>query len=264
MPSVRRAPFVAIAMLCLLLPAVAGAHTQTASARDVTATLTYKGQDPQVTDMRLAISQAGTVVYNNPVTAADCLNLCGPGGFRGKSVHVVDLDGNGQLEVVLQLYSQGAHCCFIDQVFSPAAALGSYVMSQIDFQNSGAELKDLNHNGQIEFVSADNAFAYTFTDFAESGMPIEIFKFSDLKFVDVTREYPLLIRKDANLWWHAYETDLDSGRVGLIAAWAADEYNLGRGSVASRTLAEQVSEHRIPVQFVKRLKAFLKRYGYIR
>ncbi len=264
MPGMRKALLLVTCCSCLIAPAVASAKTQTASAGGVTATLTYKGQDPQVTDMRLSIAQAGKVLYDNPVTATECASLCGPGAFTGKSIHVLDLDANGELEVLLQLYSQGAHCCFIDEVFSPSAALGSYAMTQFDFQNSGAELKDLNHNGQTEFVSADNAFAYAFTNFAESGMPIEIFKFSGLEFVNVTRAYPSLIRNDANVWWHAYRKDPDSGRVGLIAAWAADEYNLGRGAVASKTLAEQVSEHRISAGFVERLKAFLKRYGYIR
>jgi hypothetical protein len=259
-----KAVSIAVAVFCLLAPAVASASTQTASAGDVTATVSWRGQNPTVTDMHLTISRAGTVVYNQPVSSNACGAYCGPGGAGGKSVQVLDLTADGELEVVLDLYSQGAHCCFIDQVFSPSAALGTYVLTQRDFVNSGAALRDLGHNGQTEFVSADNAFAYEFTDFAESGLPIQIFKFTGLKFVDVTRDYPSLIRKDANLWWHAYRSDRDSGRVGLIAAWAADEYNLGKASGARRTLTQQVSEHRISARFVKRLEAFLKRNGYTR
>jgi hypothetical protein len=272
MPTVRKLLSIPVATLCLLACAVAGAqtqpaiaHTQTATAGDVTATLSWQGQDPLVKDLRLEIWQAGTVAYNQPVTSNACGSLCGPAGtsVSSKSVQVLDLSSNGELEVLVQLYSQGAHCCFVDQVFSPSAALGGYVMTQRNFENSDAALRDSNHNGQTEFVSANNAFAYEFTDFAESGMPIQIFKLISLKFVDVTRAYPSLIRKDANLWWHAYRRDPDSGRVGLIAAWAADEYNLGRGRAASRTLAAQVSARRISARFVKRLKSFLKRTGYI-
>jgi hypothetical protein len=264
MAPMRRALAIAVAVVCLLAPAVADARTQTASAGNVTATLGWQGQNPLVTDMHLTIAQAGTVVYNQPVSAKLCGRHCGPGGVSGNSVQVLDLSGNGELEIVLDLYSQGAHCCFIDQVFSPSAALGTYVLTQKDFVNSGAALRDLDHNGQTEFVSADNAFAYEFTDFAESGLPIQIFKFTGLQFVDVTRDYPSLIRKDANLWWHAYRSDPDGGRVGLIAAWAADEYNLGGGANARRTLAEQVSARRISARFIERLTAFLKRNGYPR
>jgi hypothetical protein len=260
----RKALFIAVAWLCLLTPAVASAKTQIASAGNVRAALSWRGQSQQVKDMHLTISQAGKVVYDQPVTAADCMGRCGPGAPTGKSVRVLDLDGNGGLEVVVDLYSQGAHCCFIDQVFSPSAALGTWVVTQRDFQNSGAALKDLNRNGQTEFVSADNAFAYAFTDFAQSGLPIQIFRFSMLSFVNVTRRYPALIRKDAHLWWGAYLSDHDSGRVGLIAAWTADEYNLGRRASADKTLAKQVSEHRISARFVKQLNAFLKRNGYTR
>ncbi len=266
MPTMRKPLLIAVAAaLCLLAPAVAIAGTQTATSGDVTATLTWQGQDPQVKDLRLEISQAGTVAYDQPVTSNACGTLCGPAGtsMSSKSVQVLDLSSNGELEVLVALYSQGAHCCFVDQVFSPSAALGGYVMTQRNFENSGAALRDCNHNGRTEFVSANNAFAYEFTDFAESGLPIQIFKFSGLKFVDVTRSYPALISKDASLWWRAYRSDPDSGRVGLIAAWAADEYNLGRGRAASRTLAAQVSDHRVTARFVKRLRSFLKRTGYI-
>jgi hypothetical protein len=266
MATVRKLLSITAAALFLLAPAVASAQTQTATTGNVTATLTWQGQAPLVKDLRLEISQAGTVAYNQPVTSNACGNYCGPASASaaGKSVQVLDLSGNGQLDVVLGLESQGAHCCFVDQVFSPSAALGGYVMTQRNFENSGAALRDLNHDGRTEFVSANNAFAYEFTDFAESGMPIQIFKFTGLKFVDVTRSYPSLIRKNAAVWWRAYRSDPDSGRVGLIAAWAADEYNLGRGRSASATLAAQVSEHRISARFVTRLRSFLKRTGYTR
>jgi hypothetical protein len=274
MPTVRKLLPIAVAMLCLLAPAVAaahaqtaaaGAHAQTASAGNVSATLSWRGQEPQVRALRLAISQAGTTVYDQPVTSPACGGYCGPAAATvgGTSVQVLDLSGNGQLEVLVQLYSQGAHCCFIDQVFSPSTAPNGYVMTERNFENSGALLRDLNHDRQIEFVSADNAFAYEFTNYAESGLPIQILKLSGQRFVDVTRAYPALIRKDANRWWRAYRSDPDSGRVGLIAAWVADEYNLGRGRAATKVLAEQVSKHRISARFVRRLKTFLKRTGYI-
>jgi hypothetical protein len=266
MPTVRKALFVAIASLCLLVPAAASAHSQTASAGNVTATLTWQGQDPLVRHLRLSISESGTVVYDHPVTSTACGSHCGPDGTgsAGNPVQLLDLAGNGQLDVVVQLYSQGAHCCFVDQVFSPSPAPGGYAMTEYNFENSGALMRDLNHDGRTEFVSANNAFAYEFTDFAESGMPIQIFSFSGLRFVDVTRSYPSLIRRDASQWWRAYKRDMDSGRVGLIAAWAADEYNLGDGRSASTTLAAQVSAHRISARFVRRLRSFLRRTGYTR
>src|SRR5579864_4469398 len=170
MPGMRRAIPIALAAVCLWLPAVSSAAkttTQSDSAGDVTATLSWTGQDPQVTSMRLSIAQSGKLVYDQPVLAPDCGTMCGPAATSGKSVHVLDLNGNGEMEVVVELFSQGAHCCFIDQVFAPSAAMGTYVLAQRDFENSGAALRDLNRNGQIEFVSADNAFAYAFTDFAE-------------------------------------------------------------------------------------------------
>lgn len=246
----------------LLVPAAATATTQTVSSGDVTATFSFTGKPPLVKHERLEISQSGSVVYDQPVNLPGCSPYCGPGAVKGNSVHVLDLDGTGQLDVVLELFSGGAHCCFYDQVFSPGAPTGSWVVATRDFENSGAALEDLNHNGRTEFLTADNAFAYTFTDFAESGLPIQVLSFSGGAFHNITRSYPSLIRKDAAVWWKAYLSDHDSGRVGLIAAWAADEYNLRKAGSARRTLARQVSKHHITAHFVKRLETFLKSHGY--
>ena len=62
------------------------------------------------------------------------------------------------------------------------------------------------HNGRFEFLTADDSFAYEFTDFAASGLPIQILTFSDRRFLNVTRQYPKLIAKDAARWMKAFNS----------------------------------------------------------
>jgi|SRR5579884_347642 len=264
----RRTILIVALLAGLLVPASAQAATQTASRGGVVATITYHGRYPLIKGLRIKITVGGKLGYEQAVDIKNCTPYCAPADLRGGSVKILDLEGDGRLEVVLEATSAGAHCCFYDQVYTPGAG-GGYSVTTRDFANSGAALRDLSHDRRTEFVTADNAFAYEFADYAESGMPIEILRFTgggDVagRFVDVTRHYPALIRRDARQWWKAYEYDRYSGRRGLIAAWAADEYNLGRRAAANRTLSREVRAHHISAHFAKRLRAFLKRQGYAR
>jgi hypothetical protein len=183
------------AALLLLLAGTARAATDTARRGDVTATFTHTA-----TSLHLTIARAGAVVYDRPVSSRYCGSACAPGGVRGPSVHAVDLDGS--TEVVLDLYTGGAHCCTVEQVFSYVGGPHArYRLAERNFGDPGAVLRDLRHDGRDEFVSADDAFAYAFTDYADSGLPVQILSFSRGRFHEVTRRYPSLIRSDAAKWW---------------------------------------------------------------
>jgi hypothetical protein len=260
---VRRALTVASIAASLLLPAEARATTQTASRSGVTATFTFTGAFPEFKNLRLTIAQAGVQVYDQPVVSKLCGTFCDPGAGSRTSVHVLDLAGNHNLEIVLDLYSGGAHCCGIEQVFNWSAARGTYVKDEKNFGDPGAALRDIGHKGRIEFVSADDFFAYEFTDFADSGLPLQIWAFRAGAFHDVTRSYRALIVKDAARWLRAYKRDTANGD-GVLAAWAADEYLLGRGNTAEVMLNQQQLAGNITASYVRHLHRFLRRHGYIR
>ena len=109
----------------------------------------------------------------------------------------------------------------------------TYVKTEHDFASSGATLRRLS--GQWRFLSADPGFKYAFTDGADSGEPIQIWRFAAQRFVDVTRAYPKLIRADASSWLQLFRAHIANG-VGLIAAWAADEELLGHDALVQSTL----------------------------
>jgi hypothetical protein len=273
----------ALALFIAAAPAAASAKiastTQTASSGSVTATFTFTYLPPiTYPSKHLTISRAGQVVYDQAVLSKLCgtsgavQKYCGPGGgATGKSsVHVVDLEHNGEPDVVLDLYTGGAHCCFIEQVYSFDPATGTYIVAARGFSNSGAQIKDLGHDGHFEFLTADNSFAYAFTDFADSGLPIQILTFSGGRFTDVTRSYPKLIAKDAAVWLKAFKHDLTNG-VGLIAAWAADEDMLGHTRLVSRTLNKELHAGNLRSlggatsgrKFIRALNQLLKKDGYV-
>jgi hypothetical protein len=251
-----------VVLAFLAVPAAAAAATQTASSGAVTATLSYTGTPSIITKvLRLSISQSGSVVYDEAITSTLCGTICSPA--IKDAVHVVDLAGDGTLEVVLDLWSGGANCCAIEQVYTLSSALSSYVLTERNFGNYGAVLRRLGRGTGYEFVSGDTAFYCDFTACAASGLPIQILSFSGLAFHNVTRSYPALIRKDAAVWWKAYQQHSAFGE-GVIAAWAADQDMLDRRSTVSKRLAQLVSAHGLTASFVAGLQRFLKRLGYVR
>jgi hypothetical protein len=265
-----------LAASAVLAPA-ALATTQTATGGAVTAAFTFTGQFPSFSGLQLTIAQSGSVLYDQPVASKACGTICAPQatGSGASSVHVVDLDDIGQPNVVLDLYTGGAHCCSVEQVFTFDPGTMTYAMTERNFGDPGARIEDLKHDGHFEFVTADDAFAYAFTDFAASGLPVQIRAFTGSRFQDVTSSYPALIRKDAATWLKAYK-GMARGHyadsVGVIAAWAADEYRLGKSAAANRYLHQQAKAGHLksPLgasvaqgqKFVTRLQKFLRRHGY--
>ncbi len=187
-------------------------RTQTASApiaggATVSATLTYTPHGYYDTGIALSITRAGRNVLSERVDAKPCRSYCAVGA--GKAVHVVDLAGSGEPEVFVDLYTGGAHCCSITRFFTYDAASDRYRASQHDWGDPGYRLKTLG--GQAVFETADDRFAYAFTDFAGSGLPLELLRFNGAKLVDVTTQFPALIARDAAVWLRAPTTPTPSG-----------------------------------------------------
>ncbi|HET9102196.1 MAG TPA: hypothetical protein VFN55_02485 [Solirubrobacteraceae bacterium] len=271
-------PFIAAlavlgALLCAPLAAAAPQHTQSASASGVTATFTFRGSPPAVSGAHLKITRDGRTAYDAPVTARLCGRSCDPGALGGRnasSVGIVPLLP-GSPQIVLELYSGGANCCFIDQVFRYDPGTMTYVKTERAFPYAGATIKRIN--GQYRFLSADDNFKYAFTDGADSGEPIQIWRFTTGGFVDVTRHYPGLIRKDAAFWLRLFRHHVSNG-LGLIAAWAADQELLGHDRLVQATLKAELArgDLRAPsggyfaggAKFVRALNHLLVKLGYKR
>jgi hypothetical protein len=122
-------------------------------------------------------------------------------------------------------------------------------------------LADPDRDRRVEFVSADDRFAYAFASFAGSGFPLRIWTYAAGRLSETTRAYPTLIAKDAAKQWRWYRTRRAHGEVrGLLAAWAADQCLLGRCQEALTRL-RRLSQ---PASYVRKLRAFLRRTGYLR
>lgn len=250
-----------------------GRETASSGAWHAALTYTRKGAGPQsYSGLHLTLTNGGALVLDAPVTS----RLRGtaylqPGGYGGqKTLSFRDLDGDGVPELLLVLFTGGAHCCVIEQVYDLSGAAPR--RSEISFADAGAKI--VQAGGRPVFKTADMSFAYVFTDFADSGAPILLWSYSDGRFRDVTRAFPALVAKDEAYWWKSYRQRLKphGDERGILAAWAADKALLGQAAYAKKTLLRLAFAGVLDRGFgppkgstyVRRLWTFLRSEHYLR
>jgi len=257
----------------------------TREAGSTQATLVYRRLDrfnhvDWFTDARVRISRGGRelfseVVPRNPRGEPEYGVFGSAGGFA-----VRDIDGDGEPEVMLELNWNGTHCCDWSRIYRYDASRNTYVPGNHFWGNGSAapKLKDLDRDGRSEFLSQDDRFAYDFDGYAGSVRPIQIWAYDRGVFHDVTRSHPDQIRRDTAEIWRLYLKYRGKRSVrGILPAWAADQYMLGRGDVVDRVLDEArtrgyldctsaeacVGEPRSADGYIGAVKRLLRKTGYI-
>jgi subtilisin-like proprotein convertase family protein len=250
-------------------------ETQTAQVRGTVARLSYVERNDAYTSLRLQIVRGGRMVFDGrPRVLWPCACAYnGPTvGEPGGAVHVRDLDGDREPEVLVGLYSGGAHCCWYTDVYRYVRRSRSYRPTIGFWGNLTAKLADLDGDGRPEFRTRDDRFAYVFTSFAGSVFPIRIFRFDHGRFLDVTRRFPKLVRRDAASVYSLYRSERrrpNSDVAGILPAWLAEQYLLGRGPSGWPVLRRAVRRGEIrpferPRTYLRKVRFFLRRTGYIR
>lgn len=177
---------------------------------------------------------------------------------------VLDLDGDREPEVVLDLFSGGAHCCGFSQIYRYDAAANQYAPT-IHFwgHTDRSFLEDLDGDGLPEFLSSDARFAYRFSSFAGSGMPLQVWQYRQGSLIDVTRSFPDRVYDNAYFYWQAYVTARSEGGEvkGLLAAYLANKYRLGQAEDGWQRV-QQAYQESDRQQFFTQLLTFLQETGY--
>lgn len=278
-PATLAAAMLATVLTALLLaaPAAGGPVKEVATGGAVRAELSYaKVSDTEVRDLRLKIVRAGTTVLDGRLRL-NCLD-CGvvPLKVVGlTSLRVRDLDGDREPEVLVGLYTGGAHCCFVTAFYRYDSSGPLYARSEHDFGDAGFTLRDLDGDRVPELESADVAFAYAFTSFADSVFPSQIWRYRQGRLTDVTRSFPKLIAAEVDALWRGYRRargEEGSDVRGTLAAWAGDMDLLGRGAEVwpkleqARLRGDLDGPGPWPAgkKYVSVLRAFLKDAGYRR
>jgi hypothetical protein len=242
----------------------------------ISADFTYRESNSNYSDLRLAIRRHGKLAFDGPVAAAGCggCALSGLSTIQGEPLLIRDLDADGEPEVLVDLFSGGAHCCWLTVFFRYDGH--GYVKTTHVWGDPAYELKDLDGDRRPELVSADDRFAYEFTFYAASALPVQIWHYYRGTLIDVTSNYPALVRKDAATLWSEYlQTRHGSGADvrGVLAAWLADEYRLGLAAKGWQKIQAAYAQGEVSAPHVDRLwpagkkylsalRTFLEKTGY--
>jgi hypothetical protein len=269
-------------MLALAAPATAAPGSETVQSGQVTATLSWKQNDARgFTDVRVVISRAGKQLVSEE-TDPRCKEFCPQPANLGagrRSIAIRNLGGDAELEVLVDLYSGGAHCCLISLIYGFQPSSGTYAKLRHDWGNPGYRLRDLGRDRRLEFVTEDDRFSNLFTSYAESGRPIRIFRYDGRRLVKVTRRFRRQIARHARGLYRLYRRLRRQRGVdlrGVLAGWQADNYLRSRRTAARgwRKLraAARRGELRRPQHatgpsgraYLRALLRKLRRFGYAR
>jgi serine/threonine protein kinase len=106
-----------------------------------------------------------------------------------------DYANNGDYQILLSVYSGGAHCCFSIQIYDPGV-YGLQKSPVLDLKDSEFKFTDLNNNGVREFFTYNASYGYVFTSFAASVFPPVVYEFRNNAFIENTAAYPDVVNKD--------------------------------------------------------------------
>jgi hypothetical protein len=254
-----------------------------ASAGPVTATMTATGAASEAiitdaTGMRVSIARGGEVAFSGGLRP--CRFGCAPDdptGARVAELHLADLDGDGEAEVLVDRSDGFTPCCTLETaILRRDAATGGY--GEIDRHwGENYRVADLDRDHHAELVSGDLRFYERFAPrVAGFQLPTKILQLRGARLVDVTRAHPAQVRRHARSLSrlirstdaiadgrrHGSRTLARAGLMPQLAAYAAEERMLGRRAVGDRRVSTEVRRGHVSAGFRRVLLRFLEQTGY--
>ncbi len=285
-PRILRALLItAVAIGCLLAATLEDSKAATVvagkrgvvvkSSGAVRATLAYvrdgnaaKGEPPTYRSLRLTVRAAGrTTLRRLPITGRGATGM-----LTRPQVTVRDVTGDGVPDVIVDIFTGGAHCCSISTIVRSTPKSWNRSLITKDWADHGYRLVDTGGSSTPEFLTDDPRFTNLYASYAASANPIRIYSAEGGQLRDVTTQFPDWIRSDVTRWekvWNdaAKESDpqiVADLRTSSAAAWIADLALLGEYDAAKAVFAAAQARGDFTVpNFGGQLGHDLRRFGYV-
>lgn len=143
-------------------------------------------------------------------------------------IYFENLDNNKTPEIIVQTYSGGAHCCTSFIIYTWLE--NKFVKDEITYLDGGGGVfKDLDKDGNSEFITSHNGFLYLFSSYAGSYPPSLIYSFNEGKLKENTRNYPDYLReREKKMLNSLRENQKRNYEVnGILAGYVAQKILLG-------------------------------------
>jgi hypothetical protein len=275
----------------LVVPATAAAQERTvesATSGDVIAELSYVKRQrgsgnlrfEEFRDFRVRVTRGGQVLYDKPI-GKPCERFCTPteSALTRRHVGLRDLNGDGEPEAIVDLFTGGSSCCVLVFAFGYDPTANVYRRARLD-TGGGFVVRDSGGDGVLELVGDDFRFRGLFTCGACGSRPIRIWHYGLTRFEVVTPSFPARIRTHARRMKRVYERvrhrkDAPVFVKGALTPYAADLCMLDRCGAGFRLVRLAIRRGELNrrsdfdvsphgAAYLSALKRFLRRTGYLR
>ena len=170
----------------------------------------------------------------------------GPSGAATDSVLcLAHFDHKADAQVLVPL-DEPSQCCNFESLFTIEDLGGLGFSDALETPNLGFTGGSLVvEHGTALLIGADPRFTGVFTDFAGTASPVRVFTIGNFGLIDVTRQWPSLIAKDAASDLERFDLLLRNGKPqdtrGILAAWTADECEVDRCSAAFALVSQKLA-----------------------
>jgi hypothetical protein len=192
-----------------------------------------------------------------------------PYALGAHPLHVVDLDGDGEPEVMVDLFWGGTRCCMWTRIYRFDRDRQRY-HATIQFWGNFQDfyrLRDVDNDGRPELVARDSRIEQVTSTWSYFS-PVRVFQYRHGRMIDVTQRFPALVAADAR---DLYRTKWTRE---LLSAWVSDQYRLGHRQRAEQVVQEALRSGQLAVPrsltapnastYDRRLHAFLRAAGHTR
>ncbi|MBO9534330.1 MAG: hypothetical protein J7513_15260 [Solirubrobacteraceae bacterium] len=231
----------------------------------VSASITYtdgiKSKSAVWKNIRLTITRNGAALLNGELLPEEARDSV----FSGPKLQAVDLDGDSESEVIVDVFKAGVDCCRRSVVYHRDG--DAYRAQVIDWGDAGYRLEDVTGGGAPEFVTSDARVPGAYDSDARG--PLRVLALRKGQVRDVSRHQPRELARDARGHRRALERlrrrkSQSDARPHLVA-YVADLVRLGDVSgarAAIRSSARRGELRTTPAKFRRLLDRQFLTWGY--